>query len=220
MEKRIVKIGRTKIRVYPRHSAGCDQRSECKCIRWMQYQNHGKQVRETTSQWTWERAVKTAEARARELEELDDKQAIGITIQSAVDDWLSWREKENRSNEKPRMMTKKLLEWSSKRGIFLLHEIKKADLVAWRLRWKYRSGDSSSMKVHWSVLSSFFSFCIGADLLKENPVPKGPQFVIRYRRRPVVPISNVELDTLIARSDSIEGWDSEQKQRMRALAGC
>jgi hypothetical protein len=216
MRGRKIQIGKTSITLYAQHRAKCPMKSDnsgivkCDRIRWIQ---HKDGTRETTGQWTWPKA----ESEARRIVTKNDAgPAVATdpdeyTVERAIDEWIAERDKDELHNVKARHLTAKLLDWSRERGYEFLHQIQKQALREWRTsHWKYKNKNSSSLKVHWSVLLTFFNWCVENDLVKSNPCPswKG-----KIEPTEVVPLTQEQMDTVLAAVDLVPGWPGERRLR-------
>ena len=195
MRGRKIDVGDTSCILYVRHRGHCTQKAdksgtvECDCLRWVQFRDG---TRETTHEWRWSRAEDTARRLLAERMGLVDAPATadpkGYSVEKAVDEWIEEREQEQKDNVKAKYLTKKLVAWCHRNNIQYLNQIQKHALKLWRTReWKYRNGDSSSMKVHWSVLRTFFEWCVEEDLLESNPCPKFKGRVTERKSLPSLP---------------------------------
>ena len=222
---RKIKVGSVRVTLYARHKATCSQKADnsgnvaCDCIRWMQFAS-GK--RESTNEWRWAAAEKVARERAAQLAgiavgEVPVAKSASVTVKQASEQWIADRAQNNLTNGRPKRMMRNLLDWCQVQGIENLSDVTKATLLRWRGTWKYRSGDSASLKVAWCCVGSFFDWCVGADLLAVNPFPRGPQFKVKVRQREVVPYSQKQIDTLLASIEKVKGWDDALRVRMRAF---
>lgn len=96
--------------------------------------------------------------------EIPAAKADAYTVAKGVDEWIAERDQDQIDNTKAKHLTTKLLDWCRRNGITDLSELQnqKQPLKAWRVaEWKYRAGDSSSLKVHWSILGTFFRWSRG-----------------------------------------------------------
>ena len=74
-------------------------------------------------------------------------------------------------------------------------------VIKWRLTLPFRSGDSSSLSVHWSVISGFFSWAAGMGYIEKSPIPNpktNPQFRIRYEKAEVKPPTKKQVEKILA----------------------
>jgi integrase len=223
MRGRKLQMGEIHVTLYVRHSKKCSERKDnsgtvgCKCIRWVQYKD-GK--RESTSQWTWG----TAEEEARRL--ITKRTGIAAepgktgnySVKKAIDEWIAEREQDGiRNNAKAKYLTAKLLSWCQRNGIEYLNQIKKQGLRVWRTKeWRYRTGDSNSLKVHWSILNTFFNWCVEGDLIESNICPKRKG---KIERKEVVPLNPQQMDALETAVEKMRtpGWTDERRLKMRVL---
>ncbi|MGD0471484.1 MAG: hypothetical protein ABSA54_24175 [Terriglobales bacterium] len=136
----------------------------------------------------------------RQIEE-GKTQPAAKTVVSAVQEWLVFREKNGLSTEKPTLMGKKLKEWCAANSITYLHELTPDAVIRFRNSLPYKTKTSSSLKIHWSVISGFFGWCHGGKLISENPVPNPklyPQFKIKVQKPEVIPPTVAEVEKVIA----------------------
>jgi integrase/recombinase XerD len=231
MRGKLIQEGRTKVRLYARHKGSCPLRDDnsdtsvCDCIKWMQFQIAGVQRRESTDAWRWSAAEKIAVAKARELEglavgePLPENPTTAITIAEAIKKYLAWRERESESNDKAKLMTAKLQKYCSERSVFYLHQITTPMLSDFkgRLPYKNHMQDSGSLKIHWSMISNFFRWLAGENLLENNPMPSGPQARTKSGKPKVNPFSKSEMEKILAAVDEVEGWDAGRRNTVRTL---
>jgi integrase/recombinase XerD len=220
MRGRKIQVGAISVTLYARHKKACPERADnsgsvgCNCIRWMQYKD-GR--RETTGQWTWSKAETEARRLIAQHEGVDNaptKPEV-YSVEQAIDEWIAEREQDGLHNAKAKHVTKMLLDWCRRNDIEYLNQIGKQALRVWRTEeWKYRTGDSSSLKCHWSCLSSFFSWCVEGDLLEANPCPKRKG---RIKQRKVVPLTPSQIDATEAAVAKMPGWTDERRLKMRVL---
>lgn len=73
--------------------------------------------------------------------------------------------------------------------------------MEFRISLPYRTGDSSSLSVHWAVISGFFSWAVGMGYIEESPIPNTrphPPFRIKYKQKEVVPPTKQEMEKVLA----------------------
>ncbi len=73
--------------------------------------------------------------------------------------------------------------------------------IKFRMSLPFRTGDSSSLSVHWAVISGFFNWCVGMGYIDKSPIPnarQNPQFAIRYNKKEVVPPAKKQVDKVLA----------------------
>jgi integrase len=223
MRGRKVTMGKTSITVYARHNKRCTERADnsglvkCDCIRWMQFRDGS---RDTTGQWTWTKAEEVARKRAAEMEDGPDTTPVkfgAYPVEQAIDEWIAEREGDGLRNTKAKYLTTKLLDWCGTNNIESLNQIQKQALRVWRTKeWRYRTGDSTSLKVHWSVLNSFFDWCVDGDLLEANPCPKRKG---KIEQREVAPLTPQQMDALEIAVEKMRtpGWTDQRRLKMRVL---
>ena len=91
---------------------------------------------------------------------------------------------------KPKFMANKLVEWCKKNEVLLLSAITPDQAIKFRMSLPFRTGDSSSLSVHWAVIGGFLNWAVGMGYIPANPIPdtrQNPQFRIRYQKPEVVP---------------------------------
>ena len=175
--------------------------------------------RKKTKEWTWKKAEDVAYRKAAELEGVSSTpvKSTGYPVERAVEEWIAERGQDALNNTKAKYLSQKLLDWCHRNGIEYLGQIEKQALRVWRsTEWKYRNGDSSSLKVHWSVLCCFFRWCVEGDLLDANPCPKRKG---KIKQRRVIPLKENQIDALLAAVERMRrpGWTEERRLKMRAL---
>jgi integrase len=125
----------------------------------------------------------------------------GMTVEAALHDWYEFREQNELDNTKAKLMGGKLAEWCEKNNILLLTALTTDKVIKWRLTLPFRSGDSSSLSIHWSVISGFFSWAAGMGYIEKSPVPNpktNPQFRIRYEKAEVKPPTKKQVEKMLA----------------------
>ena len=111
-----------------------------------------------------------------------------------MQEWYKFRDQDGLDNTKAKQMGGKLVEWCERNNILLLTALTTDKVIKWRLTLPFRSGDSSSLSVHWSVISGFFSWAAGMGYIEKSPVPNpetNPQFRIRYEKAEVKPRTDI-----------------------------
>jgi integrase len=208
------------VRVYSRHSDTCDASYlKCDCPKWMQYALDGKSRRESANTRSFVAVKLAAEPKSRELRgEAPSVDIVRATsIESAIQDWLRFRETNSLSNDKPKLMGSKLMTWCKENGVTFLHQLTSEKVVQFRNSLPYRTKTSSSLKIHWAVMSNFFGWAHGAGLFAKNPLPNTrlhPQFKIKFKKPEVIPPTTAELDRLIAAVDKAHS-DDQIKHKVR-----
>lgn len=95
----------------------------------------------------------------------------GMTVEVAVQEWYEFRDQNELDNTKAKLMGGKLVEWCEKSNILLLTALTTDKVIKWRLTLPFPSGDSSSLSVHWSVISGFFSWAAVMGYMEKSPIP-------------------------------------------------
>ena len=207
------------ITIYRRHGAACSERSNryaprCGCPLWFQFLwKHGKTAYDGKklnyqNKWSAEtRSWSEAQSRAKELEKnlqaLADGKTIpkGATVENAVQEWLEFRSKSKLDNTKADLMGRKLTEWCEKNEILLLAGITTDRAIKFRMSLPFRTGDSSSLSVHWAVIGGFFNWSVGMGYIDKSPLPntrQNPQFAIKYDKKEVVPPTKTQVEKVLA----------------------
>jgi integrase len=125
----------------------------------------------------------------------------GMTVEAALEEWYEFRDQNGLDNAKANLMGGKLVEWCEKNNIRLLTSLTTDKAIKWRLTLPFRSGDSSSLSVHWSVISGFFSWAAGMGYIEKSPIPNpktNPQFRIRYEKAEVKPPTKKQVEKILA----------------------
>jgi len=200
--------------IYVRHAADCPQKADrlsrkCRCPKWMSFSYQQKQYRESLHTKSWEQAVKNAQDREREIltgnaNTGSQQQETGVTVEKAVLDWLRFRSANGLGNKKQDTVGNKLTEWCYANGIEFLRDITTQKAMQFRMSLPYRTADSSSLKIHWNVISSFFRWANGMKLIAENPVPStrvNPTFKITFKKAEVVPPTKAEVDSILSKAE-------------------
>ena len=83
-----------------------------------------------------------------------------------------------------------LVEWCKKNDLLLLSAITPDQAIKFRMSLPFRTGDSSSLSVHWSVIGGFFNWAVGMGYIEKTPILSGrqnKQFAIPFKKKEVVP---------------------------------
>lgn len=160
------------------------------------------------NKWSLEtRSWSEAQSRVKDLEkrlkDFAEGKVVpkGMTVESALQEWYEFRDQNGLDNTKAKQMGGKLVEWCEKNNILLLTAFTTDKAIKWRLTLPHRSGDSSSLSVHWSVISGFFSWAAGMGYIDKTPIPNtktNPQFRIRYDKAEVKPPTKKQVEKILA----------------------
>jgi integrase len=208
------------ITIYRRHSAGCEQKADryaprCGCplafqFNWKQASTtlDGKKLKRGQNKWaantrSWSEAQTKAKNLEKDLENLLQGKTVrhGVTVEAAINEWLEFREKNGLTNTKPKLMGQKLTDWCEKNEILLLTAITTDRVMKFRMSLPFRTGDSSSLKVHWAVINGFFNWAQGMGYIDKNPIltsRQNPQFAIRYDKKEVKPPTKKQIEKVLA----------------------
>lgn len=144
--------------------------------------------------------VKDLEKRLKDFAE-DKVVPKGMSVEVASQEWHEFRDQNGWDNTKAKLMGGKLVEWCEKNKILLLSALTGDKVIKWRLTLPFRSGDSSSLSVHWSVIGGFFSWAAGMGYIEKPPMPNpkiNPQFRIRYEKAEVKPPAKKQVGKILA----------------------
>ena len=202
-----------------RHSADCPQKDDryaprCGCPLWLQFNWNGaatvfrsNKLKRGQNKWSadtrsWSQARSKVNKLEKDLEALLQGKPVrqGVTVEAAVNDWLEFREKNKLGNTKAKLMGQKLIGWCGDNDVFLLTALTTDRTMKFRLSLPFRTGDSSSLSVHWAVINGFFNWCVGMGYIDKNPSPNGrqnPQFAIRYNKKEVVPPTKKQIQKVL-----------------------
>ncbi len=213
------------IRVYSRHSVGCNRNSahlKCDCPKWLQYQIKGKQVRESAGTRSFAQAVIVAEKKAKAMSGEAAPATVRITVEQAATDWLAYRAQEGMNSEKAKLMSGRLLAFCKEHELAFLGSITGQHLTALRATLPYKTTTSSSLKIHWSVLGGFFTWCVTGGYLTVNPMPK---FKTKFRKPPIKPPTTAEVNRVCAIEEvrlfaSLMRWSGMAIQDTATLKRC
>lgn len=208
------------ITIYRRHSAGCKHKDDryhprCGCSLWFQFNWSGtnttlggNQLHRGQNKWSaetriWSEAQTNKRRLDSELTALLEGKPVhqNITIQAAVEEWLKFKEQNKIGIKKAKLMGDKLVAWCKENDVILLTALTPERAMRFRNSLPYRTGDSSSLSVHWSVINGFFGWAVGMGYIEKNPNPDTrifPQFRIKYEQREVVPPTKQEMEKVLA----------------------
>lgn len=209
------------ITIYRRHTKQCSQKDDryaprCGCPLWAEFNwpqaqttLNGKKLRPGQNKRSLSTRMKS-EALRQTAKLENDLMALlegrlirqkSISVEAAVKEWLTFRSKNGLTNTKAKYMGDKLLEWCKKNDVLMLSAITPDQAVKFRMSLPFRTGDSSSLSVHWSVIGGFFNWAEGMGYISSNPIPdtrQNPQFRIRYEKPEVVPPTKKQVEKVLA----------------------
>jgi integrase len=208
------------ITIYRRHWTHCKNKDDryhprCGCSLWFQFnwthpettldgtKIHSGQNKRSAETRIWSEARTNAKRLKTDLEALLDGKPVrqNVTVKAAVDKWLEFRSKNGLASTKDKLMGDKLVTWCDKNNVVLLTAITTERTVEFRMSLPYRTGDSSSLSVHWAVIGGFFSWAVGMGFIERSPISNSrlyPQFRIKYKQREVVPPTKQEMEKVLA----------------------
>lgn len=207
-------------RIYRRHNREkCDSEnlydSRCGCPLWVQFGwtkadavFEGKKLTCPQTKWSlgtrsWSQAQSKVTALEERLNDFTDGKVVpkGMTAEAALQEWYEFRDQNGLDNTKAKLLGGKLVDWCEENNILLLRALTTDKLIKWRLKLPFRSGDSSSLSVHWSVISGFFSWAAGMGYIDKSPVPNpkiNPQFRIRFKKSEVKPPTKTQVEKILS----------------------
>jgi integrase len=208
------------ITIYRRHIKRCSQKDDryaprCGCplsgqFNWPQSTTKfdGKKLKHGQNKWslnarTWSEAQQNATKLERDLEALIQGKPArkSLTVEAAVQEWLYFRSKIGLTNTKPKLMGDKLVDWCKNNDVAVLTGLTTERVMKFRTSLPFRTGDSSSLSVHWSVISGFFNWAVGMDYIEKTPILSGrqnKQFAIPFKKKEVVPPTQQEVEKVLA----------------------
>jgi integrase len=208
------------VTIYPRHSAKCKHKSDryyfrCHCPLWFQFNwphpktiLNGNNLRKGQNKWPAStRIMSEAQANAKRLETelaalLQGKPVHkNVTVEAAALGWLKFKKQNGLGTTKAEFMTDKLVAWCKENELIHLTALTTERAMEFRTSLSFRTGDSSSLSVHWAIINGFFSWAVGMGYLEKSPSPDTrifPQFRIKFRQREVVPPTRQEMEKVLA----------------------
>ncbi len=152
---------------------------------------------------SWSEAQSKVKDLEKRLKDFAEGKVVpkGMTVEAAVQEWYEFREQNDSDNTKAKLMGGKLVEWCEKNNILLLTALTTDRAIKFRMSLPFRIGDSSSLSVHWAVISGFFNWCVGMGYIDKSPIPnarQNPQFAIRYNKKEVVPPAKKQVEKVLA----------------------
>jgi len=199
------------ITIYRRHAKECTQSQDryaprCGCPLWAQYQFRGSQGKRSLKTRVWAEAQQNARKLEQDLENLRQGKTASndVTVEQSANEWLEFRAKNALTNTKPKLMCGKLVAWCAANNILMLHAFTTQAAIKFRMSLPFRTGDSSSLAVHWSIIGGFFNWAAGMGYIEKNPIPSGrqnPQFAIRFDKKEVVPPTRKQIDQILMMAD-------------------
>jgi integrase len=204
--------------IYRRHQKDC--RSEdrydprCGCPLWFQFNWKGesgqfdsRKLKHGQNKWSSElTSMSKAQAAWKKLSEDLDALLEGkpvrntIGIETAIQKWLEFREQHGKGNTKADLMGRKLIDWCANNSVMLVTQITTEKAINFRMSLPFRTGDSSSLAVHWAVMNQFFNWCEGMGYIEKNPCPNPklmPQFRIEFDKPEVQPPTSKEVERVL-----------------------
>ena len=151
---------------------------------------------------SWSEAQSRVTDLEKRLKDFTDGKVVpkGMTVVAALQEWYKFRDQNHLVNTKAKQMGGKLVEWCGRNNILLLTAFTTDKAIKWRLTLPHRGGDSSSLSVHWSVISGFFSWAAGMGYIEKSPIPNpktNPQFRIQYKKAEVKPPTKKQVEKIL-----------------------
>ena len=207
-------------RVYRRHNREkCDSKNpydpRCGCPLSVQFgwKNgeavfEGKKLTSPQTKWSlgtrsWSESQSKVNDLKKRLKDFSEGKVVpkGMTVEAVLQEWYEFRDQNKLDNTKAKLLGSKLVEWCEKNDILLLTALTTDKVIKWRLTLPFRSGDSSSLSVHWSVIGGFFSWAAGMGYVERSPLPNpkiNPAFRIRFKKSEVKPPTNKQVEKILA----------------------
>jgi hypothetical protein len=207
------------ITIYRRHSADCPEKGDryapcCGCslafqFNWKQDSTtlDGRKLQRGQNKWTaktrsWSEAQTNARKLEKDLSDLLQGKPVryGVSVEAAVNEWLEFRQQNKFDNTKAKLMGSKLTAWCGENNILPLTALTTDRIMKFRMSLPFRTGDSSSLSVHWAVINGFFNWCVGMGYIDKNPSPNPrqmPQFAIRYDKPEVTPPTRQQVEKVL-----------------------
>ena len=152
---------------------------------------------------SWSEAQSKTKELEKRLKDFAEGKVVpkGLAVEAAIQEWYEFREQNKLDNTKAKLMGRKLTDWCEANGVLMLSALTTDRVMKWRLTLPFRTGDSSSLKVHWSVINGFFNWCEGMGYVDKSPAPNPkqfPQFAITYDKPEVVPPTKKQIEKVLA----------------------
>jgi len=168
----------------------------------------GNKLRHGQNKWSaetriWSEAQTNLKRLKTDLEALLEGKPVrrNVTVKAAVNEWLEFRSKNGLTRNKGELMGEKLVAWCEKNDVALLTAITTQRVMEFRMSLPFRTGDSSSLSVHWAVIGGFFNWAVGMGYIEKSPIPNTrlfPQFRINYKQKEVVPPSKQDVEKVLS----------------------
>jgi len=148
-------------------------------------------------------AQRNAKKLENDLEDLLQGKQVrhGVTIETAIKEWWQFREKSGLGNAKAKLMGQKLIDWCQENDVLLITAFTADRAIKFRMSLPFRTGDSTSLRVHWSVIGGFFSWAVGMGYIDKTPIPNTrqfPQFKIVVKKKEVKPPTAKQVEKVLA----------------------
>ena len=114
---------------------------------------------------------------------------------------MKFKEQNRLGIKKAKLMRDKLVAWCKENDVFLLTALTAERAMKFRRSLPFRTGDSSSLSVHWAVINGFFSWAVCMGYIEKNPNPDTrifPQFRIKYQQREVAVPTKQDIEKVLA----------------------
>jgi integrase len=152
---------------------------------------------------SWSEAQSKVKGLEKRLNDFAEGKVVpkGVAVEAALQEWYKFRDQNGLGNTKAKQMGDKLVEWCENNNVLLLTAFTTDKAMKWRVTLPHRSGDSSSLSVHWSVIGGFFSWAEGMGYIQKSPMPNpktNPQFRIRYKKAEVKPPTKKQVEKILA----------------------
>ena len=234
----------TTITVLTRHSTDCPktdpQWKRCKCRKSVYIYEDGKVRYQSAKTRSWEKAEKFAQAlrdlrdpeKIRERQVADEKadkeaaearkmaelEASQATIEEALDRWLKSHKKLSDSSARAyQVVTRKIRDWATMRGIRNLREVTPEMLDEWRGEWSPsapRKDDKMGITTqsHFQTrLKSFFSWATRIHLIDMDP--SLPLDSITPSDKRTIPLNPEQFEELLSATERYDADQSHEEDK-------
>jgi integrase len=152
---------------------------------------------------TWSETQSKVKKLEKRLTDFSEGKVVvkGKTVEGTVKEWLAFRERHGKGNVKAELMGRKLVRWCEEENISLLSGFTTDRAVSFQVSLPFRTGNSDSLKIHWSVIGGFFSWAVGMGYIDRSPIPDTrmhPQFKIVTKKAEVKPPTAEQVEKILA----------------------
>ncbi len=211
--------------LYRRHKAACEHKGDpqykrCHCPVWFQTNQDGKQKRWTSREVTWEAAQRIA----NHLMQQDEDARLGRTVpgaaktvKEAIERFLVAKRNESLSPDtvyRHEQITKLLLDFCDRQGIFFAKDITLDHLNTWQSAWTLKA--PQAVRSRQEKVKNFFKYCLASGMIPTNPTVQWKGVKIKVSDQNVRAFSQSEYDKVIRSIDETQ-MTPANKARIKAL---